>query len=268
MAEETAAEDGATGTGAPVDVRTEAPGPAPLLVAPGDLPTAIATPAGADVFSLGASALGHLLIGLVVFGSLASVQRPPDVIPVKLIPADQVPQKPEKPVEPQPAQTPKPAQPPAPEAPPPPKAAAEPAPAPPDITKETPPPGKADTTESAKTPETTPWKTIAESLGLSQYGRKTTLPDTVLAELTAQVKRCWAEPTGWTDPRQITVTLRFQLQRDGTLDGDPAVVEFPATPIGAASAKAAMVAVTQCGPFRLPAAQYDQWKDIQLKLAP
>ena len=45
---------------------------------------------------------------------------------------------------------------------------------------------------------------------------------------------------GWSDPRQVTVTLRFQLRQDGTLDGDPAVVEFPATPIGAAAAKAAM----------------------------
>jgi colicin import membrane protein len=101
-----------------------------------------------------------------------------------------------------------------------------------------------------------------------EFGRKTTLPDALLAELGEKVKRCWTIPPGWRDPREVAVTLRFLLRRDGTLDGEPSVVEFPATPAGAASAKAAIAAVTRCGPFHLPAEQYEQWKDIQLKLAP
>ena len=113
-----------------------------------------------------------------------------------------------------------------------------------------------------------PWSDIAASLGMADYGRQTTLSDTLLAGVRAQAKKCWTVPTGWSDPGQVSVTVRFELKPDGTVDGEPAVVEFPATPIGAAAAKAAIDAVQQCGPFRLPAAQYNQWKDIQLSLAP
>jgi colicin import membrane protein len=69
-------------------------------------------------------------------------------------------------------------------------------------------------------------------------------------------------------PHQVSVTLRFLLARDGALDGEPAVVQFRASPVGAAAAKAAMAAVAQCAPYRLPAADYEAWKDVQLKLAP
>ncbi len=126
-------------------------------------------------------------------------------------------------------------------------------------------PGKAETAGEKKS---IPWSQVLSSLGLADSGRKTTVPPELLARLRAQAKRCWNLPSGWSDPAQVTVTLRFQLAPDGALDGDPAVVEFPATPAGAAAAKAAIEAVAKCGPYRLPAAQYEQWKEIQLVLAP
>ena len=228
---------------------------------------AVATPGKAEVFGVAASAVGHLLIGLLIFGSLSWVGKPPEVIPVKLIPADQAPPKPpqhapQKPVAAQPrkagaAEQKLPS--------PPPKATAA------DTAKgasggqKALPPAKTD---AAGTKQATQWKDIMTSLGMAQSGRKTTLPKALLAELSAQAKRCWAIPDGWSDPRQVSVTLRFQLAPDGTIDGDPAVVEFPATTIGAAAAKAALTAVKQCGPYRLPADKYEQWKDIQLSLAP
>lgn len=270
MAEDNVAEGGAAKAEVLADASAAAPTvPVPGPVAPVDMPAAASTPKDVDPFSVAASTVGHLLIGFLIIGSLTSAQKPPEAIPVKLIPADQAPQKLKKPV--QPPQEKKQAVSPAQAAPPPPppkQAAQDPAESaaktPPDAAKAT-PPAQADT--SAKTPSR-PWRDIASSLGIADYGRKTTLPDTLLAELSGEVKRCWTVPSGWTDPRQAAVTLRFLLHRDGTLDGDPAVVEFPATPIGAAAAKAAIAAVTQCGPFHLPAEQYEQWKDIQLKLTP
>ena len=290
MAEHSLAESGSAKAEAPTEARLDVPAQAPepdaaadaaisVLgpMAPADMPAALATPVKAEIFGVGASAVGHLLIGLLIIGSLASAQKPPEAIPVKLIPADQVPQTPKMPPQPQP-ETAKAA---APEekAPPPPKTAEK-------VPAQTePPPRDAAEKGSAKSPsdaakpppaaqadsaekKSMPWRDVASSLAIADYGRKTTLPDTLLAELSAEVKRCWTIPAGWTDPRQAAVTLRFLLRRDGTLDGDPAVVEFPATPVGAAAAKAAIAAVTQCGPFHLPAEQYEQWKDIQLKLTP
>ncbi len=258
-------DSGAAGAVKPAETAGAAAVPVPELVAPADPPPVIASSAKADVFSVAASAIGHLLVGLLIFGSLSSIAKIPDIIPVKLVPADQVPPKPPKkpPDQSQSAaqQQQKQSSPP--------KTKTDAAKA--DAAKgasagqEQPPPPKAGAADQKKAPS---WKDIAASLGMAEFGRKTTLPQTLLAELTAQAKRCWSVPDGWSDPHEVSVTLRFQLQPDGKLDGDPAIVEFPATPIGAAAAKSAMQAVKQCGPYHLPAAQYDQWKDIQLSLSP
>ncbi len=320
MAEDSVAEDGAAGAQAPAQVRLDnsvavpeaapsadapipvieaapvadappVPAPEPLVSVEG--PAASAAARKADAFSVGASAIGHLLVGLLIIGSLASAQKPPDAIPVKLIPADQAPppkkppqhsadkkapapqakatqqqqkqaaaqqQKPPAPPQKQQASPPQQQQ----TSPPPKTAAADPAKNAVGGEK-APAPDKTETSGEKKNPS---WKDIAASLGMADFGRKTTIPATLLAELQAQAKRCWTVPSGWSDPRQVTITLRFQLDKGGALNGDPAVVEFPATPIGAAAAKAAIDAVKRCGPYHLPAAQYDQWKDIQLKLAP
>ena len=249
----------------PVEGTAASAAPVPKPVVPADLPIPVATPGKAEVFGVAASAVGHLLVGLLIFGSLSSVGKPPEVIPVKLIPADQSPPKPpqhtpEKPAAAQPKKAGA-----AEQKPPPPKTAAA------DTAKgasggqNATSPAKTDAAGTQQTPN---WKDLMASLGLADFGRKTTLPKALLAEVIAQAKRCWAIPDGWSDPRQVSVTLRFQLEPDGKLAGDPAVVEFPATTIGAAAAKAALTAVKQCGPYRLPADKYEQWKDIQLSLTP
>jgi hypothetical protein len=86
--------------------------------------------------------------------------------------------------------------------------------------------------------------------------------------LSAQVQRCWNIPKGWKDPRQVSVTIRFRLNRDGTLNGKPDIVEFPASPLGKASADNAVIAVGQCAPYHLPPDKYAQWNDVQLRFTP
>ena len=270
MTVDSAGEIGAAAAAAPASAGAEVPPvPIPEPFAPDAGPAAIAAARKADVLSVGASVAGHLFIGLLIFGALATAQKPPQAISVKLIPADQAPKPQHKPPfrvppSPQPApaasaeqrkQTP---------APPPKPAASDPAKGASGGEK-APAPAKANTADEKKN---IPWSRVLSSLGLADSGRKTTVPPELLARLRAQAKRCWNLPSGWSDPAQVTVTLRFQLAPDGALDGDPAVVEFPATPAGAAAAKTAIEAVTKCGPYRLPAAQYEQWKDIQLVLAP
>ncbi len=278
MAEDGVAEDGAAKAQGPAHSAAAAPPvPVPDPIAFGERPAAVAGFAKTEIFGVAASTVGHLLIGLLIIGSLASVNRVPEAIAVKLIPADQAVQKPPQKPPQDPAQQQKPAAPPAhkaaqtspPEqkAPAPQEAANDPAKATPGTGKEAPPPGK-EAAAAASEKTVTPWRDLAASLGMADFGRQTTLPDTLLAEVSAQVKRCWSVPAGWSNPQQVSVTLRFQLHPDGTLDGTPAVVEFRATPVGAAAAKAAIKAVSECGPFALPADTYEQWKDIQLELAP
>jgi hypothetical protein len=106
------------------------------------------------------------------------------------------------------------------------------------------------------------------AFGMANDGRPTTLTNDELNALRAKAKRCWRIPTGWTEPRQVSVTVRFRLNRDGTLNGKPAVVEFPATELGKAAADDAIRAVLQCSPFDLPVDKYEEWKDIQLRFEP
>jgi hypothetical protein len=106
------------------------------------------------------------------------------------------------------------------------------------------------------------------SAGLASSSRPTTMTKEELDALSAQARRCWNVPTGWTDPRKVSVIIRFRLNRDGTLNGKPAVVEFPASQIGKASADNAVRAVAQCAPYHLPPEKYDQWTDVQLRFTP
>ena len=199
----------------------------------------------ADRFAIGASIVGHVLVLLWVAGSLASTPDPAErVIPIKLVPATALPKT--APAPPAPAAKPA-------DRPEPPKTKADAAPAE--------QPGPDRNPPGSKTAALAP---VGKALG----SRPTTLSPQELDALSVQAKRCWKIPTGWTDPHQVTVTVRFRLNRDGTLDGAPVVVEFPASELGKTAALGAMHAVAECGPFRLPADKYDQWRDVQLRLAP
>jgi hypothetical protein len=89
-----------------------------------------------------------------------------------------------------------------------------------------------------------------------------------LVALRTQVQRCWTIPTGWTHPREVSVTIRFGLNPDGTVKGTPVVIEFPASQYGQVSADNAIRAVLSCGPYKLPAEKYDQWSEVQIRFTP
>ncbi|MBZ9936699.1 cell envelope biogenesis protein TolA [Mesorhizobium sp. BR1-1-16] len=208
------------------------------------------------------------------------------------------PAAPEKPAEPAPAPSPEPAVAPKPpeaekvaEAPPPP-------PAPKPRVRPTPPtptPPKPDQTAAAKpatpTQSTTdskfdPDKISAlldrqkptgstqasqepESFGAEEARNPTAMmSQSELDALRSQVQRCWNLPVGWTDPREVTVTIRFKLNQDGTVNGTPSIEQYPASNYGTVAAEGAVRAVLQCGPYQLPAEKYDQWSEVQMRFSP
>lgn len=190
--------------------------------------------------ALAVSILVHLLLVLWGSGSLASKPTTPqdDAISVLLVPDEKKPTPPRPPPEPEI---------PAAKRPPPNPVQAQAAGKPPSATPATPRPAK-------------PGKVSARNLaGLT--------PDEIDA-LIAQVKFCWDIPTGWTEPRQVTVTIRFFLDSDGSLNGPPEVIEFNASMLGKTAADSALNAVVGCSPFDLPADKYEHWKDVQLRFEP
>jgi hypothetical protein len=86
--------------------------------------------------------------------------------------------------------------------------------------------------------------------------------------LRAQIQSCWVIPVGWTDPNQVAVTVRFKLNQDGTVNGMPEVIEYPAGQYGQVSADNAIRAILRCGPYTLPAEKFDQWSEVQLRFIP
>jgi colicin import membrane protein len=86
------------------------------------------------------------------------------------------------------------------------------------------------------------------------------------ASLRSQFYRCWAPPAGTGVP---PVTVRFELNQDGWLAGDPVVVpgDVQNTKFQPA-AESALRAVRACAPLKLPAAQYDAWREVEITFDP
>jgi hypothetical protein len=106
------------------------------------------------------------------------------------------------------------------------------------------------------------------TLGVSTGGDTPKMTENELDALRAQVQKCWVLPTGWTDPRQVSVVIRFGLNQDGTVLGAPVVIEGPVGQYGPVSGENAIRAVLRCGPYRLPPEKYDQWKEVQIRFTP
>jgi colicin import membrane protein len=83
-----------------------------------------------------------------------------------------------------------------------------------------------------------------------------------------QVERCWSPPAGAIGADDLQVQLAFSLNRDGSLSGRPSIVNRSGAPYFQAAAESARTAVYQCSPLRLPARDYDYWKEVQITFDP
>ena len=92
----------------------------------------------------------------------------------------------------------------------------------------------------------------------------------LVAEVKHQLMRCWVPPAGIPAGTMLLVKVRFELNRDGTLARDPVVLPVNSGDLQNAqfqpAAKSALRAVRACTPLRLPAAQYEIWKEVVVLL--
>lgn len=96
---------------------------------------------------------------------------------------------------------------------------------------------------------------------------------TLREAIRAQIFLCWNPPIGGADVQEMTVVLRADYARDGTIIGLPKLVSQ--TRATAANADYARVfadtarrAMLKCSPIRLPPKLYDAWKTIELNFDP
>ena len=98
-------------------------------------------------------------------------------------------------------------------------------------------------------------------------GRAASLSQSEIDALRAQIQACWNPPAGAADGRDLIVKVRLMLNQDGTLSGEPSVVNRGDGAFQIA-AESAMRAIRRCQPYKLPIAKYEVWKDVEVTFDP
>jgi colicin import membrane protein len=115
------------------------------------------------------------------------------------------------------------------------------------------------------TPPTKPTDYTGPTAGERQ-GNDTVLSareqDLLLSMINQQLEPCARLPGGGGGPDTPIVNVRFQLNQDGSLNGEPVVVNRQNTPLYAIAADASVRAVKQCAPFQLPPDKYAAWSTV------
>ena len=87
--------------------------------------------------------------------------------------------------------------------------------------------------------------------------------------LISRFAQCWDVPAEIRNAHELVVSIRISLKIDGSLAAPPVVINRSQNPLFAKAAESAVRAVRKCAPFSfLPAASYNQWKDIIVDFDP
>jgi len=93
-----------------------------------------------------------------------------------------------------------------------------------------------------------------------------------MGALQRRISNCWSVPAGVRDADTMEVRIQVRLKSDGTLLGEPLLVEAPSgnPVVGVAFAKSAIRAIEQCQPYNfLPQAEYKGgWDYMDMTFSP
>ena len=85
----------------------------------------------------------------------------------------------------------------------------------------------------------------------------------------AHIKSCAMLPAGVSPTDRVSLVIRIALKRDGTLAGQPALIEASASPKGPAVLQSLFAGLTKCQPFNmLPADKYQEWRSLDIRFTP
>lgn len=92
--------------------------------------------------------------------------------------------------------------------------------------------------------------------------------DLLKGRISSQIRDCWRLPGGGGGIDTAVVTVRWRLQKDGRLDGQPQIVGARSDPVYRIAGEAAVRAVNCAAPFNLPPDMYSSWKEITWEFDP
>jgi len=99
-------------------------------------------------------------------------------------------------------------------------------------------------------------------------GQAATLSQSEIDALRAQIQACWNPPAGAADARDLIVRVRLLLNRDGSVAGEPIVLNRTTSAFFQVAAESATRAIRRCQPYKLPIAKYELWKDVEVTFDP
>lgn len=105
------------------------------------------------------------------------------------------------------------------------------------------------------------------SLGTAT-GNAPTLSQSEIDALRAQIQACWNPPAGAAEAKDLIVKVRVMLNQDGSLSGEPMLVNRGGNAFFQVAAESAMRAIRRCQPYRLPLAKYEVWRDVEVTFDP
>jgi colicin import membrane protein len=91
----------------------------------------------------------------------------------------------------------------------------------------------------------------------------------LVAILKAQIERCWNINAGLTDAARLIPVFEFELNRDGTLRGEPKLTNPENSQQFQDAANSALRALKGCAPYRdLPPDMYEHWEYSRFRFDP
>ncbi len=102
------------------------------------------------------------------------------------------------------------------------------------------------------------------------------MEDRIRALARAHMRRCWRMPVDLPDPDRLVVTVQFDINRNGTLNGQPRVISprnYTFDPAMRTAVEAAVRAVRVCDPYPFPddpvvGEHYDLWRETEFTFRP
>ena len=99
-------------------------------------------------------------------------------------------------------------------------------------------------------------------------GKDQALSATTIAAFVQKIRECWVIPPGAREA-DITVKVHILLNEDGSVAGEPEVMNGPGDFLFDTTARSTVAAILGCQNYDfLPKDQYDVWKDLVLKFNP
>ncbi len=105
------------------------------------------------------------------------------------------------------------------------------------------------------------------------FGAQTAMTLQLSDALRSEIAPCWSPPVDAPDPSDLIVEFELFLNPDGSVARPPQLAASSAAAAAnnsytRAAAEAARRAIYTCAPYKLPANQYNQWRDIEIQFDP